>query len=302
MNFVIWVLDIIINLALYKTHLAGKGRKALFAMYSKCKPLSLNCKTMLDHFDTYITSILFYSCQVWRFSKGNEMKKLHLEFCKRLLCVKKSTCYVMVYFELGRIPIEHICIYRMIKYRFKLLSTRNSILKEAYTVAFNLAETNSFQVNWISFIKNKLMTLCFVNLWLSQPIVNDKYSSPLIETRIFDQAKESLFSMLYNYPKSILYKQLVERVCLQYYLQKYIPKHNPILLIRLRLSTHSLAIETGRHRNTEKSNGLCIYCNLNIVEDEYYMLLECPTYNNIRRKYIKPFYWKKPSTFKIVLL
>ena len=34
--------------------------KALFVLYSKCKHLSVNCKTMLDLFDTYITSILCY--------------------------------------------------------------------------------------------------------------------------------------------------------------------------------------------------------------------------------------------------
>ena len=59
------------------------------------------------------------------------MDKLHLGFCKQLLCVKKSTCNVMVYFELGRILVECIRLLRMIKYWFRLLSTRNGILKEA---------------------------------------------------------------------------------------------------------------------------------------------------------------------------
>ena len=31
------------------------------------------------------------------------------------------------------------------------------------------------------------------------------------------------------------------------------------------------------------------------------MLLECPKYDNIRRKYIKSFYWK-PSTYTFLLL
>ena len=32
------------------------------------------------------------------------------------------------------------------------------------------------------------------------------------------------------------------------------------------------------------------------------MLLECPKYVNLRRNYIKSFYWKKPSTYKVLLL
>ena len=55
-------------------HLADQGRKALFALHYKCKHLSVNCKTMLHLFDTYITSILCYSCEVWGFCKGIEVE------------------------------------------------------------------------------------------------------------------------------------------------------------------------------------------------------------------------------------
>ena len=54
-------------------------------------------------------------------------------------------CNVMVYLEL-RIPVEYIRLFRMIKYMFTLLSTRNSILKKAYTVLFNLTEANVYNV------------------------------------------------------------------------------------------------------------------------------------------------------------
>ena len=56
--------------------------------------MSVNCKTMSGLFDTYVSSILYYSCEVWGFNKGTEVEKLHLEFCKRLLGVKKSTCNI----------------------------------------------------------------------------------------------------------------------------------------------------------------------------------------------------------------
>ena len=55
-----------------------------------------------------------------------------------------------------------------------------------------------------------------------------------------------------------LCKHLVDRVCLQYYLKKYIPKHNCILLTKLRLSAHSVAIEIGRYINTERSDRISI--------------------------------------------
>ena len=68
------------------------------------------------------------------------MERLHLELFKRLLGVKKSTCNIMAYFELGRIPLEYMRLFRIIKYWFKLLTTTNCILKEAYNVLLDLSK------------------------------------------------------------------------------------------------------------------------------------------------------------------
>lgn len=38
------------------------------------------------------------------------------------------------------------------------------------------------------------------------------------------------------------------------------------------------------------------------IEDEFHFVLKCPLYSDLRKKYIKPFYYKKPSVFKLVLL
>ena len=63
--------------------------------------------------------------------------------------ILRVNCNVMVYFEFGRIPMDYIRLFRMTKYWFKLLSTRNSIFRE--TVLFNLTNDNVYNVNWVSF-------------------------------------------------------------------------------------------------------------------------------------------------------
>ena len=55
-------------------------------------------------------------------------------------------------------------------------------------------------------------------------------------------------------------------------------------LSRLRLSSHSLNIETGRHKNIPRENRTCPLCKVNI-EDETHFLLGCPSYDNIKTKY-----------------
>ena len=44
----------------------------------------------------------------------------------------------------------------------------------------------------------------------------------------------------------------------------------------------------------------CFYCNC--LEDEYHFILECPLYTEIRSKYIKKYYWKKPCIPKFIEL
>ena len=43
-------------------------------------------------------------------------------------------------------------------------------------------------------------------------------------------------------------------------------------------------------------------CNNNIVEDEYHVILECNRYSDVRKLYIKKYYWQYPSTFKLIQL
>ena len=74
------------------------------------------------------------------FNKGTEVEKLH----KRLL----------VYSELGRMPLEYMRLFRIIKYWFKLHATTNCILKEAYNVLLDLSDGNTVHnYNWVTFLE-----------------------------------------------------------------------------------------------------------------------------------------------------
>jgi hypothetical protein len=43
-------------------------------------------------------------------------------------------------------------------------------------------------------------------------------------------------------------------------------------------------------------------CNLNVVEDEYHFILQCEKYIDVRRRYLKKYYWQMPLCFKLVQL
>ena len=60
-----------------------------------------------------------------------------------------------------------------------------------------------------------------------------------------------------------------------------------ICLTRLKLSSHDLAIEKGRHQNIARQERVYNNCTMNVLETEYHYLLICPKFYNLRTKYIK---------------
>ena len=67
---------------------------------------------------------------------------------------------------------------------------------------------------------------------------------------------------------------------------------------RLRLSSHNLAIETGRYTSIPRRERICTFCNTNVVENEFHFLLACPYYIDLRRKYLPAYYCSWPSLHK----
>ena len=46
-------------------------------------------------------------------------------------------------------------------------------------------------------------------------------------------------------------------------------------LTRLRISSHQLAIETGRYDKLQRSDRLCTTCDMGVLDDEQHFLAEC---------------------------
>jgi len=62
-------------------------------------------------------------------------------------------------------------------------------------------------------------------------------------------------------------------------------------LTKYRLSEHSLAVETRRHRKTwlPAEQRLCCHCSLSQPETESHFLTKCEKYINIRETYFPKF-------------
>ena len=80
-----------------------------------------------------------------------------------------------------------------------------------------------------------------------------------------------------------------------------VPSHR-IAIVRLLCSSHRLRIETGRWSRpvTPRNDRKCETCNK--LDDEYHFLLECNLYTDNRNRYIKKYYWRRPSMLKCIEL
>ena len=282
-------------------HVADQGRKALFALFKHIKPYYFNHMTLLSLFDTYISSVLCYGSEIWGFHKAPDVEKVHIDFCKRILNVKVSTPNVMIYYELGRYPMLVARKIRMFKYWIKVMNSDNCILRKCYEYLFDMCLKNpNDRNNWVCCLRNELFNLGLNDMWYNQSLLCPEHLL-LLKKRLYDMTKQDFDSKLNDSPKCILYKYLVSNVCLQPYLCKPIPDLYKKSIVKLRLSSHNLAIEEGRYANIERISRYCKIC-FEEMEDEMHFILVCPLYLNIRKELIKPYYWRKPSTYKLLQL
>ena len=175
--------------------LSEQGRKAMFALRRNVKSMCLNYVTLLSLFDTYINSLLSYASEIWGAHKAPAIERVHMNYCKNILGVKLSTNNVMIYQELGRLPLIFARKCKIFKYWFKLLNTSNCILKNCYNYLYcDLERCPNNKCNWLYFIKNELFLIGLGDVWYSQNLICDlpDVYFAVIKQRLYDCLKQEL--------------------------------------------------------------------------------------------------------------
>ena len=97
--------------------LAGQARKEIFKLNSYLyKFTNISPRHTIELFDKLVYPFLNYAAEVWGFFQAT----VHLQFCKRLLGVKKKTQNNYVYGELGGINFQTRRFFIILKYWLKL--------------------------------------------------------------------------------------------------------------------------------------------------------------------------------------
>jgi hypothetical protein len=106
--------------------------------------------------------------------------------------------------------------------------------------------------------------------------VTDRYIA--MHDKSISQSPDNIKLTTYSMMRSDSY-------CMQSYLASIKDREVRKRLTKFRADSHWLEIHQGRFTRTGRALGLCKKCGSGSVEDENYMLFQCPDYQHVRVKY-----------------
>ena len=287
------------SFVLNQQSLLGKGLKAMNTLLANVKTYEFKPKTLCQLFDSFVGSVISYGCEVWGYSKSKDLERLHLKFLKRVLGVKLSTSNAGVYGELCRYPLYISRYIRITRYWIKLLYSSNIILQTVYNVS--LQDCEKGLLNWVTSIKTLLSQFGFNHVWLNPYSVDPNIFISAFKQRLIDNFIQTWKSDILTNRKLFLYNNFKCEFEYESYLDIVRDKPLRQLLTKLRLSSHTLRIETARYgRNRiDRAERLCLYCDQRQLDDEFHFICQCPVMQDIRNKYIKTYFTRRPSVYKL---
>ena len=253
-------------------YLCDQARKALYSVRKRTSCLgNLPPKIMFHIFDTVVKPILTYGSDVWGANKTGltAINKVFLRFVRCTLGVKATTCNIIVFGECGRMPPSIACKIAIMCYMNRLYHLpERSIVKKVYNVLENL-HLQGF-TTWITKVrelihnynlnvemdKESFKRACkgavsnkFIEDWNAE--LNDTQKNPLLRT----------------------YKQIKTEFTMEPYLDLVQNYRYRKAISSIRTSSHTLAVEYGRHHNIPLNMRLCHTCCM--IEDEMHFITNC---------------------------
>lgn len=101
------------------TKQVGQARRALFALLTKSRRLSLPIDIQCELFEKTIMPILLFGCEVWGYCNVSQLEVFYKKFLKTILMLNRTTSSCMVYGEVGKLPLQNMIDKRMLSFWLK---------------------------------------------------------------------------------------------------------------------------------------------------------------------------------------
>ena len=272
-----------------------KAQKAYFSLMSKSREWGgFQPRLFLYLFDHTILPILNYASEIWGFDDWHKLETLHLKACKYALGVRTNATTDAVYSELGRISLQYHRHINILKFLSRLSSLESErYANKAFIMLVN--DADSGQSNWVSKTRN-LKSLYEIQNSDGHSIIKVKVKKHF-ESELLNKLNEHIAQD----KKLKLYAAFKSSFKFEPYLDILSDFKVRSALAKLRLSAHTLQIETGRFSKikTPRNKRFCLYCktlNISTVENEIHFVITCPLYNEERKQLLDPVSRNFPNT------
>ena len=232
-------------------------------------------------FDTLVRPILTYSSDFWgclKLPNNNPVENVHTMFCKHVLGVNKQTTNYGICLELGRTPLMIFAKKAAVKNWERI---RRGAANSYLLLSYKNAQDESLV--WLSGIATTLASNGLGDFFSDNTEINTRLISDILRQRLTDIFHQDAFSTINNENSKLRTYGLVKSfVGLENYLIKITNLKHRKTLTQIRLSSHRLMIETGRHKKISANERFCPFCKTE-VEDEIHFVIKCETYDLVRK-------------------
>ena len=278
------------NFAKGVAQLKTQACRAMFSVLKKARKLSLSVDVQLHLFDSIVLPVALYGSEVWGFKNVEIIEKLHLQFCKMILGVKKCTPSCMVLGDLGRLPIKYQVDVKMLCFWYKVAhSNEHKYTDTMYQLLYNLDKSNIYTSSWLKRIKTILQDCDLYELWISQNVTtytsNSGYENfkRVCKEKLKLKYQEDWYNDCQMSNKCYLYKNFKTELVIEKYLTQ-LSGSQRYNLTKLRMCNHKLPIEVGRYNNVIRANRICKLCDNDEIGDEFHYIMICPRFKESRCK------------------
>ena len=272
-----------------------KANKAMHLLYKRIYNLNLPLDLQLKLFDSTILPIITFGSDIWGFENLEMFERIQNQFLRTITKCRKSTPMYMLYGELGRYPIEIVIKTRLIGFWVRIITGKQD--KFVNLMYQKLIQTGAHKFKWTKQVQYILQEVGRNDLWLNQNAYIPKNTHQTIKKTLIDLFTQKWQSSLEQSSKGRNYSLLKSEPSFEEHL-KIIPRALFIPLIKYRTANHFLPVETLRWRGIDISERKCTLCDKGDTADEFHYLFLCNHFEESRKLYLNPYYYKRPNVLK----
>ena len=134
-----------------------QARKAMYSLLTKARRLCLSVDIICDLFQKIVVPVLTYACEIWGCGNLIPIEVFYKKFLKIILHLNGSTPSVIVYGEVGKLPLSNIIYKQMISFWIKVSNNKSTKYSNVmYNLVFKLHSTGAYNFQWCNKIKQLL--------------------------------------------------------------------------------------------------------------------------------------------------